>query len=127
MFILYKSYDLKEILLQLLKKARKNNYKINILCKNNDTVNDLSIFLWNNGMPHWINNDLYENQNHIFLTTIIKPADILIIYYDASFKMPIHHNFLKKIILGNYHNIEGEYWGKNKNGWIKLTKKIFYS
>lgn len=127
MYTLYKSDDLKEILVQLIKKARNTNYTINVLCKNEETTTELSQFLWGQCIPHWILNDKYDDQNNIFLTTEIHKADILIIYYDAPFNKSDTLNFTKKIILGNHHNLDGEYWGKTQKGWTQLTKEVFYS
>lgn len=131
MYTLYKSDDLNEILLQLLKKSRENHFNINILCKNEEIVNNLSNILWNNGIPHWIKDDLYEKQNHIFVSVDIKNVEILIVYDDAFFDEDDANfkkaNFIKKIILGTSQNIKGEYWGKQKNGWKKLTHDVFYS
>ncbi|WP_342261743.1 hypothetical protein [Alphaproteobacteria bacterium endosymbiont of Tiliacea citrago] len=123
----YSCSNNKDLLKVLIKKGRTEQLTINVLCKDAFVVDDVSKFLWNNSIPHFVFDDPYLDQNHIFVSDQEMPADMVICFEDCNFKNIYKCD--KKFFIGKFVDFvenNEKYWVEKGKKWDLVSRKDFF-
>lgn len=117
----YAGQNSKEILKLLIKAGRKHDLLVNVLCNKND-IEEISEYLWNNAIPHYIEGDDYIEKNNIFVSENEKPANFLIVYENSIRNHNYKYEKISYIGKNQDKNLDGKYWIYQNKQWKEVTK-----
>ena len=127
MYLYYKVKSLFEVLVMLLKKARKEALTVSVCFSNKDECNEISNKLWAayDILPHGIIEDGFLQDQPIILDTKLYKKDIAIIIGNAQFDDSENGEWKKVFFLNTPIYGNGRFYEYTNNMWHEINQEEY--